>query len=86
MPQAVYTTRNLRTGGIVSIGKLTACGALLLNLLTARTLSAGQTAETWSFLTPVAVGNCQSFQGPTAQEAATIGLVGVFHNRARRRE
>jgi hypothetical protein len=49
---------------------------LTLSLLTARTLSAGQTAETWSFLTPVTVGNCQSFQGPTAQEAATIGLVG----------
>jgi hypothetical protein len=55
------------------------CGVFLLltlSLLTARTLSAGQTAETWSFLTPVAVGNCQSFQGPTAQDAATIGLVG----------
>jgi len=49
---------------------------LTLSLLTARTLSAGQTAETWGFLTPVAVGNCQSFQGPTAQEAATIRLVG----------
>jgi hypothetical protein len=47
-----------------------------LSLLTARILSAGQGAETWSFLTPVAVGTCQSFQGPTAQEAATIGLVG----------
>ena len=47
-----------------------------LSLLTARTLSAGQGAETWTFLTPVVVGNCQSFQGPTAQEAATIGLVG----------
>jgi hypothetical protein len=49
---------------------------LTLSLLIARILSAGQTAETWSFLTPVAVGNCQSFQGPAAQEAATIGLVG----------
>jgi hypothetical protein len=47
-----------------------------LSLLTARTLSAGQGVETWTFLTPVAVGNCQSFQGPTAQDAATIGLVG----------
>jgi hypothetical protein len=47
-----------------------------LSLLTARILSAGQGAETWSFLTPVAVGNCQSFQGPTAQDATTIGLVG----------
>jgi len=47
-----------------------------LSLLTGRTLSAGQTAETWTFLTPVAVGNCQSFHGPSAQDASTIGIVG----------
>lgn len=47
-----------------------------LSLLSARILSAGQAAEAWSFLTPFAIGNCQSFQGPTAQDATTIGLVG----------
>lgn len=53
-------------------------GAFLLvtlSLLTARILFAGQVAETWIFLAPVALGTCQSFQGPTAQGASTIGIV-----------
>lgn len=46
------------------------------SLLSSGVLSAVDAEETWSFLTPVAVGNCQDFQGPTAQETATIGVIG----------
>ena len=76
MPQAVYTCPEFMSWVFVSIRNPTSWVALLLTLLTARILSAGQVSETWTFLTPVAVGNCQSFQGPAAQETATIGVVG----------
>src|ERR1700693_2487883 len=53
------------------------CGLSLLvafSLLNPPSPNASQTHETWNFLVPVAVGNCQNFQGLTTLDNPTIGL------------
>jgi hypothetical protein len=44
------------------------------SLLTVRCVSADNPPQTWNFLTPVALGDCQAYQGPDAQETYTIGV------------
>jgi hypothetical protein len=62
------------------IRKLSRCMVLLIVLFTppcADSLRGQSAPETWSFLAPVAIGNCQRFQGPTALDTPTIGLTNL---------
>jgi hypothetical protein len=44
-------------------------------VLTASSLSADNSAETWNILSPIVSGNCQTIAGPEAQDAYTIGII-----------
>ena len=43
-------------------------------LLNDQSVFADNPPQTWNFLTPVALGNCQAYSGPDAQETYTIGV------------
>ena len=49
-------------------------------LLNGHFVSADNPPQTWNFLTPVALGNCQAYSGPDAQETYTIGVTAGISN------